>query len=223
MPINSDSTSFRQCIQCGNSKPATHEHFPISKTGLLQPGKPCRACIKDLRRQYSREYARKNADKRSAAARKWKKENPEFQIVRNANRNTNAKGLTSVLTVDEWRACLAYFDQRCAVCGKGRDAFTSIALDHWIPVSSPDCTGTHKGNVLPLCHTKNGGSMRCCNQTKQGRDPAIWLVDNFGRDQAGEILSRINAYFDSIKAGITYALPECVEVPKPGIIQLTLF
>lgn len=111
-------------------------------------------------------------------------------------RRTNAK-LKDFSSLD-WKRCLAYFKDRCAVCGRDlSDPFGdyTASADHWIPISSADCPGTIPSNIVPLCHGKNG-----CNNSKHNRLPIEWLVKKFGESQASEITQRIEAYFNWLKS-----------------------
>lgn len=72
-------------------------------------------------------------------------------------------------------------------------------MDHWIPLSSPECPGTVPCNIIPLCHSKAGGSL-CCNNVKGNRDPTVWLEEEFGLKKAKRVIKRINDYFASLQA-----------------------
>jgi bacterioferritin-associated ferredoxin len=104
--------------------------------------------------------------------------------------------LPDTLTEKNWDHALEYFHGCCAVCGRQlNDLFGehTAAMDHWIPLSSPDCPGTVTTNIIPLCHGIDG-----CNQSKGAREPLAWLKWKFGKRKAKQILKRIQAYFDSI-------------------------
>lgn len=97
-------------------------------------------------------------------------------------RMARKQALPDTLTAQEWQATLHDWGYRCAVCG----AAENITADHWIPLSSPDCPGTTKNNMIPLC-----GS---CNYSKQKHDPLEWMTWRFGREYALEQFETITAY-----------------------------
>ncbi len=97
-------------------------------------------------------------------------------------RITRKRSLPDTLTNQEWQATLHDWDHHCAVCGATDD----ITADHWIPLASPDCAGTTKNNMIPLC-----GS---CNYSKSDNDPLEWMTWRFGRDYAIERFEAIAAY-----------------------------
>lgn len=117
-------------------------------------------------------------------------------------RRSREKNLPNTLTATEWERCLTYFDNCCAVCGKRADFWTIIALDHWIPISSPDCPGNVATNVVPLCHAKPGvpSGEPACNLSKHHKLPQQWLIHRFGEQAAKEILQRIETYFEWVRA-----------------------
>lgn len=143
----------------------------------------------DRFRENQRRYQRDNRDK----VNKWQSEcyhnNLEKSRTRGRikalNRRARMKDLPNTLTPDQWDQVLNYFDQRCAVCGRlpSEHEGLTIAADHWIPVSDPNCPGTVIWNIVPLCHGNTG-----CNNSKSNQDPREWLKN----DQA--ILDRIAIY-----------------------------
>jgi 5-methylcytosine-specific restriction endonuclease McrA len=70
------------------------------------------------------------------------------------------RSLLAEFTAEDWNACLASFDNRCAYCGKKR----KLAQEHFIPVSK----GGHYtvDNMLPAC--------KSCNSSKNDRDFSEW-------------------------------------------------
>lgn len=134
--------------------------------------------IKEQSREYSKKYIRENGDKLKAKTQR---------------RRARKASLPATFTHDQWKRCLGYFSGCCAVCGKPAGLFHTLAMDHWIPISSPNCPGTVATNIVPLCHGKDG-----CNQSKNKRDALEWLTERFGKRKATSIAKKIQKYFDSL-------------------------
>lgn len=117
------------------------------------------------------------------------------QIGANSERARRArkKSLRDDLSVKEWRFALEWFGNRCAACGYCPDSLRSLAIDHWIPLASPDCPGHIAGNVVPLCHGLGG-----CNNTKSDKDAVEWAIDRFGELESKVVLGRIMQYFNAV-------------------------
>lgn len=122
-----------------------------------------------------------------------RQENRERYRVYEANRRARKRALPDTLTPSDWQTALDYFNHTCAVCGRQRGLWHTLAADHWIPLVSPDCPGTIPTNIVPLCHGVGG-----CNNSKNDKHPETWLKEQFGDKQAKKILQRIGAYFESI-------------------------
>lgn len=121
-------------------------------------------------------------------------------ILRAHIRRSRLHGLPASFSDDDMIFMLGYFNSCCAVCGCALNGlFVTVALDHWIPVSSPDCPGTVPENIVPLCHARRGG-MGGCNLSKSGKPAHTWLIETYGKRKGGQILSRIEAYFDRVTA-----------------------
>lgn len=158
-------------------------------------------------RERAKLYAVNSREKKAAKMRKYYaanpeaakkrladyiKKNPEWAKVRDAKRNARKRSLPDNFTVDDWKHALAYFNGCCAACGRPQGLWHTLAADHWIPLSSPDCPGTIPVNIVPLCHGIGG-----CNNTKHNKNPEQWLNEQFGTRKAKQIMRRIQNYFDS--------------------------
>jgi hypothetical protein len=215
--------SLRRCTKCGVEYPATLEYFHkhSSDTGKLRSR--CKSCVKDANRDWRRrnpllvkekerrrctekrqekrrEWDRKRhlraGDEIRARVRKWKEDNPQRRRVTHQRREARKRSLPNTLTHEQWQRAVEYFHGCCAACGRqANDLFSThtLAMDHWIPLNSPNCPGTTALNCIPLCHGEGG-----CNNSKHDRLPEEWLVHKFGKRKAIEILKRIKDYFDSL-------------------------
>jgi 5-methylcytosine-specific restriction endonuclease McrA len=94
--------------------------------------------------------------------------------------------LPDAFTHDEWIATIDYWRNCCAYCGQTG----KLTLDHYIPLSDPNCPGTVAHNIVPACGK--------CNTSKRNHPIDTWLVKKFGKEQAQEIAARIQAYFASL-------------------------
>lgn len=147
---------------------------------------------------YARTYHQRPEERERRRKRRRTPEMKEYMRVYIQNRNARIDSLPYTLTKDEWLRAIEYFNRCCAICGRQLyDMFGAhtVSLDHWIPLSSPDCPGTIAINVVPLCHGIGG-----CNNRKCDRDAFEWLCEYFGTRKAKEILKRILAYFEWVKA-----------------------
>jgi hypothetical protein len=48
--------------------------------------------------------------------------------------------------------------------------------------------------MIPLCHGERG-----CNNLKNARMPAEWLIERFGKRKAKAILDRIEVFFQVVR------------------------
>lgn len=119
-------------------------------------------------------------------------------ITSHSRRAAEKRGLCADFTLQDWNAALDYFDNHCAACGRQPGLWHTLAMDHWIPLSSQDCPGTVPWNMVPLCHGQGG-----CNNSKHKRNARVWLIDKFGKRKGMAILRRIETYLESRKPPMT--------------------
>jgi hypothetical protein len=150
--------------------------------------------IRVRRRKADDLYNKTHREQKQQWARNYYKEYPEKATAVFHRRAARKRELPATLSGTQWKKCLEYFNHRCAVCGRPRGMWHTIAADHWIPLISPDCLGTVAGNMIPLCHGDGG-----CNNSKGGKDAILWLNEKFGKKKAKQILDRINTYFEWVK------------------------
>lgn len=148
----------------------------------------------EKRREATRLSRKKNIDKRKAYERHYRQQNPNMDHAKTARRQAKRRNLPSTFTASDWQRCLEYFNHRCAICGKPRGLWHTLAMDHWIPLSDPQCPGTVVTNMLPLCHGEMG-----CNNSKGSKPPLDWLIERLGVRKAKAILKRIEDYFEWCK------------------------
>ncbi len=161
-----------------------------NKDTYAKKNKEWREANADRVNQYAREYRDKNRDLINENARKYQKRNPEKVRVHIHRRNARKRQLPNTLTAKQWADCLAYWGGCCAYCGRSAGLFHGICLEHFVPLSNPDCPGTTASNSLPACHGIGG-----CNGQKTDKPAAEWLESKFGTRKAKQILKRITAYF----------------------------
>lgn len=204
---------FRRCVKCGGEYLPTDKFFYRNGVFLRVE---CRACTKTYRdevrrankeklNERNRELYRKNRHKEAARKAVARKKNPEKfrEISRRSQRKhkithqvdyhryqTRKRQLPAIFTVKDWRRCADYFKGYCAVCGRPAGLWHTLAMDHWIPLSSPECPGTISTNIVPLCHGQDG-----CNNSKSSKGAVVWLTERYGPRKAKQILARVEAYF----------------------------
>jgi hypothetical protein len=148
----------------------------------------------DRRLEISRAYRKRNPGQNTQAAAQWRNANPDSQRAIKLRRRAKERGLPDAFTATDWQHALAYFDGRCAVCSRPPGLWHTLAADHWIPITAPDCPGTVPQNIVPLCHGVEG-----CNNSKSNRDPIEWLTARVGSKKATHILERIAQYFKTVR------------------------
>src|SRR5258708_28558449 len=149
-------------------------------------------------KKYAREYGYIHREQRRIYSSRYSKENPQKQNIRTHRRRARRCSLPDTFTFEQWMYCLAFFDNRCAVCGRPIGLWHTLTQDHWIPLSNPNSPGTISTNIIPLCHSRKDGEFGC-NNMKYNRDALEWLTDKYGLRRAKQIADRIQAYFDSLK------------------------
>ncbi len=149
---------------------------------------------RDKIRATNRKYYHAHKHEYQQARRMRSARYPYLRVAEKQRRRARQQALPCGFTRDDWRKCLDYWDNRCAACGRPKGLWHTIAADHWIPLSNPDCPGTIPTNIIPLCHGVDG-----CNNSKASHDPTQWLIDHFGKRKAQDILARVEAYFTWIK------------------------
>jgi hypothetical protein len=189
--------------------PATTDYF-YKRVGKLAPVcKPCgteytrkhNAKPEIAAREYKRRKERNSKPETKARLRQWKENGGKtLASLSQTRRRARVLNLPDTFMIDDWRYALEYFNGCCAVCGRQlNDLFGEhyAAADHWIPISSPNCPGTIPENMVPLCHGVDG-----CNNAKSATEPYEWLIRRFGKRKAGQINTRIQAFFATVRRSV---------------------
>lgn len=145
-------------------------------------------------RAYLRAWRERNIHKEREYALHWRTRYPDTWKALRIRRRAVSIGLPGSITAQQWRECLDYWQHRCAVCGRSRGLWLTIAADHWIPISSPSCPGSVSTNIVPLCHGRSS-----CNIEKGNKPPVDWLTAKLGKRKARRKLVEIEAYFDRLR------------------------
>jgi hypothetical protein len=197
------------CSLCKESKPL--EAF--GKNHTLKDGKmsACKACIsiknKAKYAKFKAKYApmfaayRANNREKNITYAKVYRKNKRHKTPASARSLTLAKlryrarklHLPDTWTQEQLTFMLDYWHHACAVCGNPKGLFWTLAHDHWIAITSPDCPGTVATNMIPLCHGDGG-----CNNSKKATDPHEWLLRRFGPKKAAKIEKAIAVYFAQV-------------------------
>jgi len=150
--------------------------------------------------KYKETERKYNYSSKAIEGRKRYAESPNGKMVmatKTRRRRALKRGLPADFRASDWQTCLEYFYGCCAVCGRPlKDLFKTVRADadHWIPLTDPNCPGTVRCNIVPLCGGQNG-----CNNSKQDKDPEEWLMARYGKTKAKQILMRIQEYFEWVK------------------------
>lgn len=156
--------------------------------------------VTTVSRKYMREHYRDNIEKYRQKAHLRKQRNPDVFVIYSQRRAARKRALPDTLTPSQWEACLKYFKGCCAVCGRPKGLWHTLATDHWIPLSRGGPTTAE--NIIPLCHALKDGEGGC-NNSKAAKDPIKWLNETFGKVKADAIAKRIHAYFEWVSAQLS--------------------
>jgi hypothetical protein len=149
-------------------------------------------------RAKNRQWAKENPISVHERNQRFRANNPQYSKIKNAKRKARKQSLPDNFTAQDWQRALDYFNDCCAVCGCPAGLWHTIAADHWIPLTSPNCPGTIPTNIIPLCHAQKDGEGGC-NNSKYNREPEQWLTEKYGKRKAQQVLDRINTYFEYIR------------------------
>lgn len=176
-------------IDAKNAKYA-REHPEV----FLRSGKKWVAANRDKVNAKNRRYQKRHPENAAKHVKLARLRHPETKKVSDQRRRARKHNLPDTFSAADQRRMMDYFDHRCAVCDRPAGLWHTIAADHWIPLSDPNCPGTVKENMVPLCHSQRLGDDGC-NNTKWKTDPVEWLTERFGTRKAKRILKRIEDYF----------------------------
>lgn len=154
-----------------------------------------RAANPEKHRKQQRQRYADHPEKQCKRSGKYQKDHPEKVRIYRLTRLSRKRNLPDDFTPADWQRALNYFGDCCAVCERPPGLRHTLAADHWIPLSSPECPGTVPTNIVPLCHGQDG-----CNNSKYTQSASTWLARKFGNRKAREILSRIEAYFEWLQS-----------------------
>ena len=187
---------MKRCARCAEIK--SLESFSPNKKSADGRQPSCKACVAKARREERRQSPNRNRE----TDKLWRKTHREhlrnYGRVYSIKRRTTEKSLPYQFSQAAKQRMMDYFGHKCAACGRSAGLWLIIAIDHWIPISSSNCPGTVTTNLIPLCHATRDGEGGC-NGRKKNRDPKQWIVEQFGKRRAREILKRIEAYFEWVK------------------------
>jgi 5-methylcytosine-specific restriction endonuclease McrA len=108
-----------------------------------------------------KRYEKLHPDRTKAKDRRWAEQNPEKVRARNDRRRARLAGVLHTLTARQWDAILAFYENRCAYCGRGDVPMTR---DHVTPIIQGG--GHTADNVVPACLS--------CNSKKGAKTPEEW-------------------------------------------------
>jgi hypothetical protein len=155
------------------------------------------AHLTQARQQGRAKYARRKTQI-LAYARRTRHMNLGTEQTRIQRRLAQKRGLPHTFMPTDRLFMLQYWHYACALCGNQEGFTWTLALDHFIPLSSPRCPGTVATNIIPLCHGEGG-----CNNMKGSKEPQAWLRERYGARKAARILTAIQTYCAVVRARAT--------------------
>lgn len=188
--------------------PSTLDYFPVDKARSDGLHSYCKACNSARNKSYfDRNYFKikkvgllyrlRNKTKIAAKNKEWSRLNLQRKLINNQRRKARLNELPDTFTESDWNYAISYWNGCCATCGRPlNDLFGThkAAMDHWIPLQSPDCPGTVAWNIVPLCHGIDG-----CNNRKRDTNPPEWVLQTFGKSKGKLILKAIDRYLALVR------------------------
>ena len=133
--------------------------------------------------EHSKKYRANNTQRIAERAKQYKENNREYFTIVSQRRRATKESMLSDFTVEQWEACLLYFDYKDAYTGLPMD---SSSQDHVIPLSKG---GNYTiSNIIP-CE-------RCVNSSKGNKDMATWYKKQTYYDVERE--KKILAYVEMV-------------------------
>lgn len=186
---NSQIDEFRQ---------SERDYFHKNKDRINRNSRERRAKDRDAVNKKNKEYRDKDRESYRASQRKhyanFRERNlarsrdyalrnaPRMRVIKQRHK-TRKRNLPDTFTHTDWERAGQYFGGCCAYCGQQK----KLSMEHYIPLSDPNCPGTVPFNILPACHS--------CNSSKQDTPLEMWLKRRFSEDQAANISLNIEQYF----------------------------
>ncbi|MEO8607004.1 MAG: hypothetical protein ABI690_03945 [Chloroflexota bacterium] len=152
---------------------------------LRQYGADYRVRNPEKRRQGSAEWAAQNPEKVRQKSLDYRMRNPEKILIKNQRRRTRKLSLPNEYTAEDFFQAIKYFGESCAYCSVQVSECKKLYMDHYVPLTHPDCPGTVCGNIVPACPF--------CNSSKGNRDAVEWIRGKFP-DRANAISEKITAF-----------------------------
>ncbi len=144
-------------------------------------------------RKFDKERARERTNR-------WRKEHPETRCIEFHKRKALKLHLPYAFTRQDWKNCLAYWNNQCCICGRTSGNGYVLAQEHWIALADPrqENPGTVPWNILLMCHARSGAKGGC-NNAKWTKDPVVWLQSVLSPGEFQVKLAEITTYFDAMR------------------------
>jgi hypothetical protein len=179
------SETTKTCTKCGGVFPATSEFFHGHKGGLHPR---CKVCRREDNRwwqqanleavnQYKKRWQQANSTRHNESVRRWTQANAEKNAAKARNYRALVAGLPGKHTDEDVRKQYEAQGGRCFWCD-AEIAFDTKHVDHLIPVTT---AGSSNGPENLVC------SCAYCNQSKNAKDPLVFLEEALCRMEQLEI------------------------------------
>jgi DNA-directed RNA polymerase subunit RPC12/RpoP len=163
--ISDPLISTYYCKKCRNSRASSSQRKSYGPEMLAKHRKH-RQDNTEIYRQYTRDWYKRNPEKKLQMNKDWRKNNPEaYRLLKHKQERPISEKCAAYVTPGKVLERMKYYFYKCAYCG---GPFEHI--DHVIPVSRG---GDHwPANLRPSC--------RLCNQSKSNKPLKVWLAERIG-------------------------------------------
>ena len=112
--------------------------------------------IKNIKKEYNKEWRKNNKEKIKEIKKQWYEKNPEKIFNYHQKRRLKEENQGNGITKNQWVEMMEFFDWKCAYSGKyigGKENRCIRSIDHIVPLNK---NGEHEiWNCIPMCRNYN--------------------------------------------------------------------